>query len=423
MPEILISTVVAAVLACVCVHTDVRRRQLPARVAGSVSAIVVFGLVAASCAPSFKVNLFEAKIAILLACVVALAAIASLRKMPVAVPVDIAAPAIALGCGAGVITYWLMLGLRVRGTPGNDHSVLLVWVFEVGIIKGIAAFLIFWFLWREGRATMQWQRPNGLVAGEFLVLSGAILLATSWLRYGEQFRKLVDFNLACLASLVIGLLVIAASLIGYFRRTEEHRILDRTDLWGQAVQPEYTPPTPECPNPQRWRMYDSMTAELETLQFLKTLMTTMKPNLVVETGSFAGMSTIAMAEGIAENGFGRIVSCELDQRVFRAAAERIEKSGLRQWVDFRNESSLEMTVDGTIDILFSDSEQSIREREVRRFLPQMSSNGLILIHDAASCYDFVRKGSLRMEQEGLISVVLMPTARGLVIAQKRAGRK
>jgi len=308
-----------------------------------------------------------------------------------------------------------MHGFRVPGDLFRD--------FESLLIRAVAAFLIFLFLWKEGRAAMQWQRPNGLVSGEFLVLSGATLLITNWLSYEARVFRVDLFDVACLAGVLVGLLVIAVVLVGYFRRTEEHRILDRVDMWGQAMQPEYTPATPECPNPQHWRMYDSMTAEVETLQFLKTLMTTMKPNVVVETGSFAGMSTVAMAEGIAENGFGKIVTCELDERVFRAAKERIEKSRLGQWVDSRNESSLEMTVNGTIDVLFSDSEQSIREQEVRRFLPQMSPNGLILIHDAASCYDFVRKGALKMEQEGLISVVLMPTARGLVIAQKREGRK
>jgi DNA-binding GntR family transcriptional regulator len=35
----------------------------------------------------------------------------------------------------------------------------------------------------------------------------------------------------------------------------------------------------------------------------------------------------------------------------------------------------------------------------------------------------VREAALRLEQEGLISVVLSSTPRGLVIAQKRAGRK
>jgi hypothetical protein len=34
----------------------------------------------------------------------------------------------------------------------------------------------------------------------------------------------------------------------------------------------------------------------------------------------------------------------------------------------------------------------------------------------------VREAALKMEAEGLISVVLLPTPRGLVVAQKRQGR-
>jgi len=35
----------------------------------------------------------------------------------------------------------------------------------------------------------------------------------------------------------------------------------------------------------------------------------------------------------------------------------------------------------------------------------------------------VREAALRMEGEGLLSVVMLPTPRGLVVAQKREGRK
>jgi hypothetical protein len=35
----------------------------------------------------------------------------------------------------------------------------------------------------------------------------------------------------------------------------------------------------------------------------------------------------------------------------------------------------------------------------------------------------VREAALKLERDGLISVVLMPTPRGLVVAQKREGRK
>lgn len=190
-----------------------------------------------------------------------------------------------------------------------------------------------------------------------------------------------------------------------------------------ALQPEYHRPTPECPNPERWSMIDSMTAEVEVLEFIATLVTAIKPRLVVETGSFLGVSTEWIARGLERNGGeGRVISCEYDAVVFAKAAERVAASLLRNRIELRNESSLEMQVHGIIDLLFSDSDLGIREAEVKRFLPQMNPNGLILMHDASSHLKQVREAALRMEAEGLLSVVLLPTPRGLVVAQPRAGR-
>lgn len=170
-------------------------------------------------------------------------------------------------------------------------------------------------------------------------------------------------------------------------------------------------------------MFDSMTAEVEVLEFVRTVVTTIKPELVVETGTFSGISTLWIAEGLKANGRGKVVSCEFDPKVYANARERIEKSGLGQWIDLRNESSLEMKVDGQIGLFFSDSDMPVREQEVRRFLPQISPCGVILMHDASSHLKVVREAALKLESEGLISVVLLPTPRGLVMAQKREGRK
>lgn len=189
-----------------------------------------------------------------------------------------------------------------------------------------------------------------------------------------------------------------------------------------ALLPEYHRATVECPNPSRWSMYDSMTAEAEVLEFLRTLTTTTKPNIVVETGSFLGVSTLWIAEGLKQNGFGKIVSCEFDPLVYNEAREKIAGSGLENWIELRNESSLEMHVNGTIDLFFSDSDPPIREEEVRRFLPQINPQGVILMHDASSHMRIVREAALKLEAEGLLSAVLLPTPRGLVVAQKRAGR-
>ena len=69
-------------------------------------------------------------------------------------------------------------------------------------------------------------------------------------------------------------------------------------------------------------MIDSMTAEVEVLEFLATLVTTIKPRLVVETGSFLGVSTEWIARGLERNGFGKVISCEFDPVVYEKARAR-----------------------------------------------------------------------------------------------------
>src|SRR5271155_2048171 len=206
------------------------------------------------------------------------------------------------------------------------------------------------------------------------------------------------------------------------KEKQERRILRQIERTGDQLQPEYHRPTPECPHPERWRMFDSMTAEAEVLEFLRTVVTTIKPELVVETGTFSGISTLWIAEGLKANGRGRVITCEYDFEVYENAKARIQASGLADWIELRNQSSLEMKVEGAIDLFFSDSDMPIREQEIKRFLPQINPNGIILMHDASSHHKVVRDAARSMESEGLLSVVFLPTPRGLVIAQPRAGR-
>ena len=259
---------------------------------------------------------------------------------------------------------------------------------------------------------------------QYLIWMGLERFLVEFIRINPRiFLGMSNAQTAALLSMIVGAAMLY-SLRRRFRSVKgEHRILEHQAQRGDVLQPEYHRATEECPRPERWRMYDSMTAEYEVLEFLKTLVTTIKPELVVETGTFSAVSTLWIAEALKENGFGKIVSCEYDAKVFARAQERVAESGLAQWIELRNESSLEMKVEGTIDLFFSDSDPPLREKEVRRYLPQIRSTGVILMHDASSHMKTVRDAALRLEQEGLISVVLLPTPRGLVIAQKRDGRR
>ena len=292
-------------------------------------------------------------------------------------------------------------------------------LYEFFIWLAIAAFL-----WHMGTKSLRGPKARGEIFYNYLILTGIARFLIEFIRINPRsFFGLSNAQAASLLSILVGAVLLWRIKSQFHARKKEHRILDHIAARGDVLQPEYHKPTPECPHPERWHMYDSMTAEVEVLDFLKSIVTTIKPELVVETGTFSGLSTLRIAEGLKANGFGRVITCEYDAKVFAVAKERFATSGLGEWIDARNESSLEMKVDGRIDLLFCDSDAPIRGQEVRRFLPQLNPYGLILMHDASSAMKTVREAALELEQEGLISVVLLPTPRGLVVAQKQEGRK
>jgi predicted O-methyltransferase YrrM len=264
------------------------------------------------------------------------------------------------------------------------------------------------------------------VAAESALLFGAASLVTMLLFQGDSgwpgSTGRLSILLGTVLPLTCGALLLGIVVPPFVKGREGHRILDRIAAQGEFVQQEWVSASPECPFPERWHMMDAQSAELEVLEFLKSLVVTVKPDLIVETGTFIGHSAIKMAEGLRDNGFGKIITIEYDPAIFAKANQNIEASGLAKWIESRNASSLDSEIEGSIDILYSDSETSIRESEIRRFLPQIKPRGLVLVHDAGSHFKVVREAALRLEQEGLLSVVLLSTPRGLVVAQKREER-
>jgi predicted O-methyltransferase YrrM len=297
---------------------------------------------------------------------------------------------------------------RVHPTPLYEF---LIWL------------LIATYLWHMGTKVLRGPKARGEIFCNYLLLTGIARFLVEFIRVNPRsILGMSNAQVMSLASILFGAVFLWRIKSQFHALKKEHRIINHISARGDVLQQEYHKPTRECPQPERWHMYDSMTAEVEVLDFLKALVTTVKPELVVETGTFSGLSTLRIAEGLKSNGVGRVITCEYDTEVFTAAKKRFDASGLGEWIEARNESSLEMKVEGRIDLLFCDSDAPIREQEVRKFLPQINPYGLILMHDANSAMETVRAAALRMEQEGLLSVLLLPTPRGLVVAQKREGR-
>jgi prolipoprotein diacylglyceryl transferase len=352
-------------------------------------------------------------------------------KLPLLEFLDACSSAAAFGYGIGRIGCFL----SGDGDYGRPTSLPWGMSFPNGVVPTTDRVhpaplyeLIIWcaigaYLWHLGSKALRGPKAKGEVFGNYLILTGVARFLIEIIRINPRsFLGMSNAQVVSLLSIVAGTVLLWRIKSQYHALKKEHRIVEHIASRGDVLQQEYHRPTPECPHPERWHMYDSMSAEVEVLDFLKSLVTTLKPELIVETGTFSGLSTLRMAEGLKENGFGRIITCEWDKKVYEAAKKRFVDSGLAGWIDARNESSLEIKIGGNIEMLFCDSDVPLREQEVRRFLPQVSPYGLILMHDASSTMKSVREGALKMESEGLIAVLLLPTPRGLVLAQKREGR-
>ena len=189
------------------------------------------------------------------------------------------------------------------------------------------------------------------------------------------------------------------------------------------LQPEISAPTLECLEPRLWRCYDGFTAELEVLEFMAQLVLAVKPRLIVETGTYHGLAAFYLGRALAENGRGRLVTYEVVDEFHARSRSLIERGGLERIVECRLQSSLESADSETIDILFTDSQESIRAREIEHFWPRLSPASLVVVHDVNSgAHRGLRRQVLDFDTEGRLSVVFFPTPRGLALCQKREGR-
>ena len=93
-----------------------------------------------------------------------------------------------------------------------------------------------------------------------------------------------------------------------------------------TLVPEYHRATPECPHPERWSMYDSMTAEVEVLEFLRTLVTTIKPTWWSKPEPSWASAPLWIAEAMRAERLRPHRQLRIRSQVFETATEKIDAS-------------------------------------------------------------------------------------------------
>lgn len=179
--------------------------------------------------------------------------------------------------------------------------------------------------------------------------------------------------------------------------------------------PESTIPSAFQPSTRKFTMVDRVGAETDVLYFLKALVHLVKPDLVVETGTYRGATAGAIGAALQALGTGRLVTLECDPQL--AASSRANLAALP--VEVVTMSSLSYTPDQPIDLLFLDSTRPARVHEFRRFKSFLSDEALIVWHDSAPEHEIVNRDIQGLVAEAELHAVLLPSPRGLTVSKVR----
>jgi len=133
---------------------------------------------------------------------------------------------------------------RVHPTP--------IYEFVVGV-------LIFWYLWRRGARAISRPLAPGVIVGEFLLLSGLARFLVEFIRINPRvILGMSNAQFFGLLSAIAGVIVLFFARRRFRRQDPVRRVLDHVTQHGnKETKPESHGATPECPHPERWRMFDT----------------------------------------------------------------------------------------------------------------------------------------------------------------------
>ena len=183
-----------------------------------------------------------------------------------------------------------------------------------------------------------------------------------------------------------------------------------------SVSPEH------APHKYSYTMITSGAVEVEVGEFIYALVSMVKPEYILETGTHFGVSSSFMGLALKKNGHGKLTT--IDIFAHPQAKQMWDQLKLNDVIEFVQGESLKYTLEQDVDILFLDSEPHLRYQEFVRFYDRLVPGGLILVHDLhehlsyhpkTECFPF---GDFRellgpYIKEHKVQTMSFPTPRGL----------
>lgn len=171
------------------------------------------------------------------------------------------------------------------------------------------------------------------------------------------------------------------------------------------------------------------TTEREYLALLQALICVLKPASILETGTYYGVGTLAIARAIKTNGFGRLVSVDNKPECIREGRSMVHQEGVANVVDFAESDSIEFLkiTNRKFDFAFFDTLLSMRCKEFSTCMERglLEPRTVVAFHDTSRLR--TNRNSEPDEETKIfwkdflalpgIQFIEFPLSRGLIVAQ------
>ena len=159
--------------------------------------------------------------------------------------------------------------------------------------------------------------------------------------------------------------------------------------------------------------------EPETARLISLLARSGRRTRLLEIGTSNGYSTLWLAWSMSETD-GQVVSIERSFPKWEMAVENLTRAGLVKYADLILGEADEVIdrLGGPFDLVFFDADRVGASGQLRRLLPKLTADALVLADNVLSHPDQVASYLATLDELGEFDSMIVPIGKGLSIAYR-----
>lgn len=167
-------------------------------------------------------------------------------------------------------------------------------------------------------------------------------------------------------------------------------------------------------------------------RFLSMISHMVKPDYILEIGTYTGYSALCLAEGLNEN--GKIITIDINEEIEKFVRNFFEQSDYKNKIDYRigNALSIIPTINHELDIVFIDADKENYSNYYELVFEKVKTGGYIiadnvlwsgkvLIDDNKLDKDTkaIKAFNNKIQNDSRVENILLPVRDGLMICRKK----